>query len=60
MAQTKRLPVIRNADGANVCQRCLVKWARVHVSGYVYCVRCGNAEREKQADLEMRAAKEAK
>lgn len=34
------LPVIVTNDEARVCQRCLIKWARVKVLGKVYCVKC--------------------
>ncbi len=42
---TKRLPVIVTDGVAEVCQRCLVKWARVRVLSRLLCLKCAEKER---------------
>jgi hypothetical protein len=54
--KVKRLPVIVDDKGrAQVCQACLVKWARERVGVKLYCVACaGKAirkERKREALL---------
>ncbi len=48
-------------DGeAKVCQRCLVKWARVRVLDRVFCNTCGNIERAMKASKAAAAARTAR
>jgi hypothetical protein len=42
-----RKRVIVTERGAEPCQRCLVKWARVRVLGELLCNTCGNKVRGK-------------
>jgi hypothetical protein len=48
--KVKRLPVIVHGNHAQVCQACLVKWAREIMGEKLYCVACVKKAIQKLAE----------